>query len=107
MCNGIATRLRHVTDYPLARTKDEAVLWFEGSPVASPHSTDDGEGPGGRRGNTKRTDSEGTRGKDFTMSDHHNVEHNEDTVEIEDDGTFSSYGTTQVNILTLKEVPVS
>merc|ERR1711923_204795 len=63
-CNGISTRLRHVADYPLARTKDEAVSWFEGSPVPAP----DGERNSFRkRRNTKRTGSEGEQGKDFTM----------------------------------------
>ena len=118
LCNGIATRLRHVADYPLARDRDEAVAWFEGS--SSPASTsmappgggagkrsqqqhwagmpeEDGERNSfGRRRNTQRL---GGR-----RDDSEKVQRDDDIVEVDDGGTFSSYGTTQVNVLTLKEV---
>jgi hypothetical protein len=85
-CNGIETKLQHVADYPLARSKDEAIRWFEGSHIAS-------ELHAGV--NNEEAAPEPTKQKD-TKNDNRG-----------DRETFSSYGTTQVNILTVQEVPVT
>lgn len=124
LCNGIATRLRHVADYPLARDREEAVAWFEGS--SSPASTsmapsagavggdsqlrpqqsmpkEDGERNSfGRRRNTQRLGGRRDEGNPNDRSNY--TERDDEVVDIEDGGTYSSYGTTQVNVLTLKEV---
>ena len=85
ICNGIQTKLQHVADYPLARNKEEAIRWFEGSNIASELHTAgvvEGSKPANEVKNSTKKDDE-------------------------DDETFSSYGTTQVNILTVQEVPVT
>ena len=120
LCNGIATRLRHVADYPLARDRDrdEAVTWFEGS--SSPASTSMAP-PGGGAGNPSQQqhlagmpEEDGERNSfgrrrntqrlGGRRDDSEKVQRDDDIVEVDDGGTFSSYGTTQVNVLTLKEV---
>eukprot|EP00956_Cyclotella_meneghiniana_P003641 scaffold4438_cov56-Cyclotella_meneghiniana.AAC.5 len=90
ICNGIETKLKHVADYPLARSKEEAVRWFEGSNLASGlHASPSIDRHPTQAGSKKTT-------KD---NPHEN--------DLKDDETFSSYGTTQVNILTVQEIPVS
>ena len=79
-----------MADYPLARSKEEAVRWFEGSNLTSGLHAN----PSIDRHPIQAGDKKPTK----------NNQHEND---LKDDETFSSYGTTQVNILTVQEIPVS
>ncbi len=114
ICNGIQSRLRHVADYPLAKSQEEAVRWFEGSdPIGvggvevhtSPHHSHQ------HNENNDATDGHGIKNDKNTENENASIEDWEmepyvDVIGPDDDTTFSSYGTTQVNILTTREVPV-
>ena len=114
ICNGIQSRLRHVADYPLAKSQEEAVRWFEGSePIgvggvevhtSTHHSHQQNENidtiDGHGNKNHKKTENENAIIEDGEMEPYVEV------IGPDDDTTFSSYGTTQVNILTTQEVPV-
>jgi len=120
ICNGIQSRLRHVADYPLAKSQEDAIRWFEGSdPMGvggvevhtSPHARNRHEDDydttinattDGQHGSKhdKKIDNENATIEDVDMEPY------VDVIGPDDDTTFSSYGTTQVNILTTREVPV-
>ncbi|KAL9180909.1 hypothetical protein ACHAXT_009714 [Thalassiosira profunda] len=107
ICNGLQTKLRHVADYPVARSKEEAKRWFEGSSPTSVRAevvpleeagddTTEG-GDGGSEGDGADGQKEAQDGGDTPSP-----------IGVDaDEASFASYGTTQVNILTVQEVPVS
>mmetsp|Transcript_3705 Transcript_3705/g.8326 ORF Transcript_3705/g.8326 Transcript_3705/m.8326 type:complete len:595 (+) Transcript_3705:114-1898(+) len=101
VCQGIQTRLKHVADYPLARSKEEAINWFQGV-EGQPYMTSS-PGIGGSANNNDR----GNNGRGNHKNQNKNQKHEEETdvVSSDDADSFSSYGTTQVNILTLQEIP--
>eukprot|EP00986_Skeletonema_menzelii_P004588 scaffold1572_cov141-Skeletonema_menzelii.AAC.3 len=120
-CKGIQTRLRHVVDFPLSRSKQEAVQWFEGSPAFSMHSSahlnknKDADGGNKQRNSSKAISSGGgLKGSSKKAADQENKSINSDNNKKknekqqteEPEETHSSYGTTQVNVLTVREVPV-
>ncbi|KAL7432578.1 hypothetical protein ACHAXH_006155, partial [Discostella pseudostelligera] len=118
ICNGIQSRLRHVADYPLAKSQEDAIRWFQGSdPMgvggvevhtsSHAHNRHEGEydatsASDGQHGSKldKKIDNENATIEDVEMEPY------VDVIGPDDDTTFSSYGTTQVNILTTREVPV-
>ncbi|KAL3781699.1 hypothetical protein HJC23_009917 [Cyclotella cryptica] len=94
VCKGIQTKLRHVADYPLARSKDEAIRWFGGQPV-------------GIEVYAKPNDPKVTDGR--SNDSRQKINPNKSPKKQEEGPrqvAFSSYGTTQVNVLTVREVPV-
>ena len=128
-CRGIQTRLRHVADFPLSRSQEEAVQWFEGSPAfrdahtighlkdSSNNEKNEKNGgrnksnpnraltSGGLKGGTKRVeDRENSTSKNSSNKKKINEKQQIEVEEPED--SHSSYGTTQVNVLTVREVPV-
>eukprot|EP00579_Thalassiosira_antarctica_P031735 CAMPEP_0201995378 /NCGR_PEP_ID=MMETSP0905-20130828/2844_1 /ASSEMBLY_ACC=CAM_ASM_000554 /TAXON_ID=420261 /ORGANISM="Thalassiosira antarctica, Strain CCMP982" /LENGTH=626 /DNA_ID=CAMNT_0048550469 /DNA_START=34 /DNA_END=1911 /DNA_ORIENTATION=- len=98
LCNGIQTKLRHVSDYPLAKSKEEAIRWFEGS--SSPMV---GRGAGGTEVYASPPNNENTVDGNPDSNDE---EEGVESTEMEPESSFTSYGTTQVNILVVQEVPV-
>jgi len=110
ICNGIQSKLRHVSDYPLAPNKDTAIHWFEGSGNIgnNPNASIGGVGGqqmGGAMQPADATQQQADKENASKGADEGNTEVME-SVEVEPDSAFSSYGTTQVNILTIKEIPV-
>ena len=83
-----------MADYPLARSKDEAIRWFEGHPL-------------GTEVYAKPADSKvaDIRSNDSRQKNNYNKSPKKQEGEPRQE-TFSSYGTTQVNVLTVREVPV-
>ena len=104
LCNGIETKLKHVADYPLARSKDEAIRWFEGSHVGSELHRDvvDGE----ETAATKNPNA-ASKNENISTKSEKRQKKSKNNNASQDDETFSSYGTTQVNILTVQEVQVA
>ena len=98
LCNGIQTKLRHVSDYPLAKSKEEAIRWFEGS--SSPMV---GRGGGGTEVYASPPNENTVDGSNDGNNDE---EEGVESTEMEPESSFTSYGTTQVNILVVQEVPV-
>ncbi len=95
VCKGIQTRLKHVADYPLARSKEEAINWFQGV-EGQPFLT---SSPGIGESANGKSDQKNSNNKNKRQ------EEGTDVMSSDDADSFSSYGTTQVNILTLQEVP--
>lgn len=107
ICNGIQSKLRHVNDYPLAPSKDVAIHWFEGSGNVgnNPNASVTGNGVGQHMGSgIMSTDDAAQQHKENTNKEESNAVM--ESVEVEPSSTFSSYGTTQVNILIIQEIPV-
>ncbi|KAL7434976.1 hypothetical protein ACHAXM_004385 [Skeletonema potamos] len=111
-CRGIQTRLRHVADFPLSRTKEEAIQWFEGSPAfRDVHSAGHLSNSDYNKNYVKSNEatsgglkgSKTAEGKENATTSS-NKKKNKENEEPEE--THSSYGTTQVSILTVREVPV-
>lgn len=122
-CNGLQTRLRHVADFPLSKSKEEAIQWFEGSPgyrdVSSPMTNrNDGNINKTNNNSNNRKNLNGSGGlkpsidqkqnNNINKKDNENQQQSSNTKKEdgEPEETHSSYGTTQVNILTVREVPV-
>jgi len=105
ICNGIQSKLRHVSDYPLAPSKETAIHWFEGSGNIGNNPNASIAGVGGNMGGAMQPVDNTQQQADKENTSKGNTEGME-SVEVEPDSAFSSYGTTQVNILTMKEIPV-
>lgn len=95
VCNGIQSRLRHVADYPLARSKEEAIQWFEGV---------EGQSHMGKASADAKNNGNNDRNRNNAKNNNQSAK--KEDIDTSDSESFSSYGTTQVNILTLQEVPV-
>jgi len=117
-CRGIQTRLRHVADFPLSRTKEEAIQWFEGSPAfrdihSAGHLSNNNNDKDGFNKNNVNS-NKGIKGSKkieekenaTTINNRKKNEEQLSKQNEEPEETHSSYGTTQVNILTVREVPV-
>jgi len=94
ICNGIQTKLRHMTNYPLACSKDEAIRSFEGHPP-------------GTEIYAKPADSEVTDGR---SKDSRQKNNSNKSPKKQEEGLITRpavpMGTIQVNVLTVREVPV-
>lgn len=93
-----------MADFPLSRSKEEAIHWFEGSPGFSGQNQTN-RGLPNTHDTKKSTERKGSR------NTHHSEKqpppkHNPLIDQEEPEETHSSYGTTQVSILTVREVPV-
>lgn len=95
-----------MADYPLARSRDEAIRWFEGGGggAMGPHmgtsapsgvQTMAADADPGRMGGT------GSDGNEAENKQNGEEGGGVEAVEMQPESSFSSYGTTQVNILTL------
>jgi len=108
-----------VADFPLSRSKEEAIQWFEGSPAfRDMHSTahlnnnsNEKDGSTKKNGSSKAISGGGLKGsskktEEQENSTTNNKKNKNEKQTDEPEETHSSYGTTQVNVLTVREVPV-
>jgi len=108
-----------VADFPLSRSKEEAIQWFEGSPAfRDMHSTahlnnnsNEKDGSTKKNSSSKAISGGGLKGSSKKAEEQENstTNNNKNKNEKQTDEpeeTHSSYGTTQVNVLTVREVPV-
>ena len=122
-CRGFQTRLRHVADFPLSSSRDEAIQWFEGSPAfrdmhSAGHLNNNKVKDGGKKRNNSNSKNKaisgGLKGSKKAEGEENSTnssqwKKNNDKQQPkqnnqEPEETHSSYGTTQVSILTVREV---
>ena len=93
VCKSVQTKLRHVADYPLTRSKDKAIRWVEG------HSL-------GTEVYAKPADSEVTDGR---SNDSRQKNNSNKSPKKQEECLIKRpsvpTGTIQVNVLTVREVP--
>ena len=102
LCNGIATKLRHVTTLPTARTNDEAIQMFQQVLPSTKVVASNDENAYERAAGNVSNNSGGSGG-------HHHDHHSATPTRGYDPNksimhSVSCYGSTDVNVLTVQEI---